>query len=571
MKTKRSLNVQQKLYLFPAIIIGVMFIAWGWYSEVSQGKESENAFRGQLSVLAHTSTFMSHGSAEQLAEEKGWNFHRILVDAETDTTSFGKCEQRAMATLKTDAAMKSYEEKIPTDSAQLLAVFVPARIQSECYTCHNESGVDIFGGKKEGELVAVFGVSGSLAAVEAHQAEIFYLTVVICIVCVVVTIVVIRTTSHTIVVGPVKELSLQSEKISTGDLRSMVTPHLEKKMVSRDEIGTLSRSYKTMLDSLRSLILRLMDSANSVASASQQISSTSEEIAAGTIQQSSQVEEVSTMIEEMSNSIYKNSQNAVETAETARKASQSAAGGERLVRQTIEGMKRIAVVTRDSAKTVNTLEHSSEQISEIISVIDSIADQTTLLALNAAIEAARAGEQGRGFAVVAGEVQKLADRTTSATKEISDMIKKIQTDTREAVRSMNEGTREVEKGIELAEQAGTALTEIKTTSEQMNTMIGRIADASKDQSVNAEQMTKNVVSITNMTSQTSTGVQQIALALEELSNLTTTLQDIVNNFTLDGQEKDIHNSSEYTQQPSGKRTIALQEENSFSDREYEQV
>ena len=117
------------------------------------------------------------------------------------------------------------------------------------------------------------------------------------------------------------------------------------------------------------------------------------------------------------------------------------------------------------------------------------------------------------------------------------MIKKIQSDTREAVRSMDEGTREVEKGIQLAEQAGTALTEIMNTSEQMSTMIGQIADASKDQAVNAEQMTKNVVSITNMTTQTATGVQQIALSLEELNNLTITLQTIVNNFVLDGQER----------------------------------
>ncbi|MBP6671670.1 MAG: methyl-accepting chemotaxis protein [Bacteroidetes bacterium] len=537
MKTTRALNVQQKLFLFPALIIGVMFVSWGWYSEVNQGIESENAFRGQLSVLALTSTFMSHGSAELLAQEKGWEFHRVIVNADADTTSFGRIEQRALKALSADASLKNYEEKIPTDSAQMLAIFVPARIQSDCYTCHSESGVDIFDGKKEGELVAVFGVAGSLNQVEAHQAEILYLTAAICIVCVVVTIVVIRMTSGRVVVGPVKELSLQSEKVATGDLRSMVTPYLERSMVSQDEIGSLSRAYKTMLDSLRSLVLRLVDSANSVASASQQISSTSEEIAAGTFQQSSQVGEVATMIEEMSNSIHENSQNAVQTADTARKASQSAAGGEQLVRQTIEGMKRIAVVTRDSARTVKTLEHSSEQISEIISVIDGIADQTTLLALNAAIEAARAGEQGRGFAVVAGEVQKLADRTTSATKEISDMIKKIQSDTRDAVRSMDEGTREVEKGIQLAEQAGTALTEIKTTSEQMSTMIGQIADVSKDQSVNAEQMTKNVVSITNMTSQTATGVQQIALSLEELNNLTITLQSIVNNFVLDGQER----------------------------------
>jgi hypothetical protein len=144
MKTLRNLNVQQKLFLIPAIIIGVMFIAWGWYSEVNQGIESENAFRGQLSVLAHTSTFMSHGSAELLAEEKGWEFHRVLVDADVDTSEFGRVEQRALTSLRTNTGMKYYEEKFPTDSAHVLAVFVPARIQSDCFTCHGESGIDIF-------------------------------------------------------------------------------------------------------------------------------------------------------------------------------------------------------------------------------------------------------------------------------------------------------------------------------------------------------------------------------------------------------------------------------------------
>lgn len=121
MKTTRALNVQQKLFLFPALIIGVMFVSWGWYSEVNQGIESENAFRGQLSVLALTSTFMSHGSAELLAQEKGWEFHGVIVNADAEVTrSFGRIEQRALKALSADASLKNYEEKIPTDSAQML-------------------------------------------------------------------------------------------------------------------------------------------------------------------------------------------------------------------------------------------------------------------------------------------------------------------------------------------------------------------------------------------------------------------------------------------------------------------
>lgn len=541
-KVKYTLNVQQKLFLIPAAIIGVMFAAWGLYSAHIQAKESEDAFRGQLTLLAHTSTFMQHGSAEELATEKGWTFHRVLADVETDTTPEGRMEAKALAELKKDAGLKTFESRIATDSSDLLAVYVPARIQSLCFTCHNPTGIDIFSDKKEGDLVAVFGVTGSLAEVEAHKAQVALLTAVIGVLCIVVTVLIIGATSRKVIVGPVRDLMIQSQKVSTGDLRQLHTPHLDGKMSNPDEIGALSRAYKTMIDSLRALILRLKDSSNSVSSAAHQISTTSEEMAAGTFEQTTHVSEVSNSISEISESIRENSDNAARAAGTAAIAREASVKGEELVRRTIDGMKRISVATQQSAVTVNSLERSSTQISEIIAVIDGIADQTNLLALNAAIEAARAGEQGRGFAVVAAEVQKLADRTTSATKEIADMITKIQTDTRSAVQSMNEGAREVENGIQLAEQAGTALQEIRTTSETMSDMMQQIARASRDQSTNAEQVTASVGSITNMTEQTSTAIQQISQSLEELNTLTVTLQGIVNNFTLDEGEAYIASS-----------------------------
>jgi len=198
----------------------------------------------------------------------------------------------------------------------------------------------------------------------------------------------------------------------------------------------------------------------------------------------------------------------------------------------VAGIKRIADVVNQSAGTVRALGKSSDQIGEIIGVIDDIADQTNLLALNAAIEAARAGEQGRGFAVVADEVRKLAERTTRATKEIASMIKTIQSETTLAVQSMEQGTQEVENGFRLADKAAASLQGIVDTSEKVTDMIAQIATASKEQSAASEQISRNVEAISTVTGETAANIQHIARAAEDLNKLTTALQDLVGQFQL---------------------------------------
>ncbi|HTY38096.1 MAG TPA: methyl-accepting chemotaxis protein, partial [Bacteroidota bacterium] len=227
-----------------------------------------------------------------------------------------------------------------------------------------------------------------------------------------------------------------------------------------------------------------------------------------------------------------NSRNASQAAETAKKARRAAEQGGIVVRESVDGMQRIAEVVRKSALTVKDLGKSSDQIGEIISVIDDIADQTNLLALNAAIEAARAGEQGRGFAVVADEVRKLAERTTKATKEIAQMIRQIQTDTHGAVSAMDAGTREVESGIELADRAAQSLNEIVGISQTVTDMIMQIAAASEQQSSASEEISKNVEAISAVTNETASGTQQIARAAEDLNRLTENLQHLVGQFNL---------------------------------------
>ncbi|WP_337865714.1 methyl-accepting chemotaxis protein [Ignavibacterium sp.] len=317
------------------------------------------------------------------------------------------------------------------------------------------------------------------------------------------------------------------KKISAGDL----TVRLTKEYKGDHQL--IKTSINQVTDSLSTAITQVTEAVESTASAANQILSSTEEMASGAQEQSQQTSEVANAVEEMAKTIIETTRNTVAAAEASKNAGEVARDGGIVVLETIEGMKRIADVVKKSADTVIQLGKNSDQIGEIIQVIEDIADQTNLLALNAAIEAARAGEQGRGFAVVADEVRKLAERTTKATKEIAAMIKQIQKDTKWAVEAMNEGKTEVEKGKEKAEQAGRSLEKIIVESERVVDIISQVAAASEQQSSASEQISKSLESISNVTHQSAAGIQQIAHAAEELNNLTLNLQNLVSAFKIE--------------------------------------
>ncbi len=319
----------------------------------------------------------------------------------------------------------------------------------------------------------------------------------------------------------------EMNKFAEGDLSVQMDVQTE------DEIGKLYKGFNIAVANTHKIIFSVFEAVQATASASNEISASTEEMAAGAQEQTSQTAEVASAIEEMTKTIMETTKNSASASETAKNSGAIAKEGGKVVAETIQGMIRIADVVNKSAETVKTLGKSSDQIGEIIQVIDDIADQTNLLALNAAIEAARAGEQGRGFAVVADEVRKLAERTTKATKEIASMIKQIQKDTKGAVASMEEGTKEVENGKHLADKAGESLKQIIKGAEEVVDMSTQVAAASEEQSSAAEQISKNVEAISYVTQERASGIQQIARASEDLNRLTVNLQDLISRFKIE--------------------------------------
>jgi methyl-accepting chemotaxis protein len=319
-----------------------------------------------------------------------------------------------------------------------------------------------------------------------------------------------------------KSLAGAAERIAANDLTVQVTPKGDK--------DVLGNAFKTMTTNLTAMIRQVTDNSTQLVSAATEIASSSEQMARGSQEQTGQTAQVSSAVEEMTATIVESSRNAGEAANQAKEAANAARAGNQVVSQTIEGMNRIAQVVQESANTVQELAKSSDKIGEIIGVIDDIADQTNLLALNAAIEAARAGEQGRGFAVVADEVRKLAERTGKATKEITDMIKGIQSDTKGAVAGMEQGINEVQQGRELADKAGESLTAIATYSQKVMDMIQQIATAAEEQSAASEEIARSVEGIAKVTKENATGVEQSAAAAEQLNRQAEGLQKMVSRF-----------------------------------------
>ena len=313
--------------------------------------------------------------------------------------------------------------------------------------------------------------------------------------------------------------------LADGDLTAEAT-------VTEDFTGAIADSINFTIDQLRELVGTINATAVQVAAAAQETQSTAMHLAEASEHQAQEIAGASAAINEMAVSIDQVSANAAESSAVAERSVSIANKGNEVVHNTITGMDSIREQIQDTSKRIKRLGESSQEIGDIVSLINDIADQTNILALNAAIQASMAGDAGRGFAVVADEVQRLAERSSSATKQIEALVKTIQADTNEAVISMEQTTTEVVRGARLAQDAGVALEEIEKVSKSLAALIQNISNAARQQASSAGHISSTMNVIQEITSQTSAGTTATAQSIGNLAKMASEMRESVSGFTL---------------------------------------
>jgi methyl-accepting chemotaxis protein len=354
---------------------------------------------------------------------------------------------------------------------------------------------------------------------------------------------------------PIKSIASAAKAIAAGDLQEKTITFLPN-----NEIGDMSQSVNLMVDNLRQIIIQVTKASEEVATASQQLNTTTEqssenaahvvsavtEVSAGSLNQAQEIEKTAITITNMVDAVHHIAATTNEAFAKSRNASQVATAGEIVANDAIVQMEAINQSVSLSAEVVDKLGTSSRQISEIITVISGIAEQTNLLALNAAIEAARAGEQGRGFAVVASEVRKLAEQSQVAAYKIAEIIQEVQEETNTVIHTMKTGTREASKGISIIKQTGKSFKDIVAVVEELEHQIQIISNATGRLSTSGEQIMTSVDTIKNLAisaaantqtisasaEEQSASMQEISSSSEALSVMSQNLHTLVNRFKL---------------------------------------
>ena len=313
--------------------------------------------------------------------------------------------------------------------------------------------------------------------------------------------------------------------LAAGDLTVATT-------VNEDFTGAIADSINVTVESLRGLVKTINGTSRQLSSSVHETEQIASQLSEASKQQSHEISVAGASIGEMSESMDGVSTEANESSKVAMRSVEIAKKGGEAVKRTMDGMDTIREHIQETSKRIKRLGESSQEIGDIVELINDIAEQTNILALNASIQAAMAGEAGRGFAVVADEVQRLAERSANATKQIDALVKTIQADTHEAVISMEKSTSGVVNGAQIAEDAGKALEEIESVSDQLAGMIQNISGSARQQANAATQLATSMNSIQEMTIQAGTGTEQTSRSIGNLSRLAQDLDTSVAGFKL---------------------------------------
>jgi len=328
--------------------------------------------------------------------------------------------------------------------------------------------------------------------------------------------------------GKRAELIVQGlHAMSEGDLTHKVS------ISGKDEFAWMCWEYSEARKGFMNLVKEMLGSSVQLAAAAEELSAITEQANNGVMRQQGEIEQVATAMNEMSATVSEVSKNAANAASAATDADDRAKDGSDVVNTTVETINNLATEVERTSEVIENLKGDSLSIGAVLDVIRDIAEQTNLLALNAAIEAARAGEQGRGFAVVADEVRTLASRTQQSTREINDMIEKLQNGANQAVSVMEAGRTKAVESVDQAAKAGEALQAITGVVDNIKSMNMQIASAAEEQSATAEEINRNIVNISEVAQETAAGSQQTASASDELARLASDLQGHVVKFKIE--------------------------------------
>jgi twitching motility protein PilJ len=315
------------------------------------------------------------------------------------------------------------------------------------------------------------------------------------------------------------------QQVAEGDLTQQAT-------VTEDITGAIADSVNFTVEELRTLVAQVQGTVQRVTETTDQIDATSTELMAASGEQLREIRDTGESVLQMAQRIGDVSGQAQQSAEVARHSLQAADSGLRAVQDAIGGMQTIREQIQDTSKRIKRLGESSQEIGEITELISDITEQTNVLALNAAIQAASAGEAGRGFSVVAEEVQRLAERSADATRQIAALVRTIQTDTQDAVGAMERSTQKVVEGAKLSDAAGSALNDIDRVSRRLAELIEAISAQALKEAESANVVASNIQHIFAVTEQTGDGTRSTALLVRELSKAAEELQQSVSRFKI---------------------------------------
>ena len=315
------------------------------------------------------------------------------------------------------------------------------------------------------------------------------------------------------------------QTVAEGDLTQEAT-------VTEDITGAIADSVNYTVEELRQLVGNVQNTATRVAQTTAQVESTSTELLAASTEQLREIRETGQSVLDMASRINEVSAQAQESSQVARQSLTAAESGLQAVQNAIGGMNSIRDQIQETSKRIKRLGESSQEIGEITELISDITEQTNVLALNAAIQAASAGEAGRGFSVVAEEVQRLAERSADATRQISALVKAIQTDTQDAVAAMERSTQGVVEGAKLSDNAGTALSEIDRVSRRLADLIEQISNSASREAESANVVAGNIQHIFAVTEQTGEGTRSTAQQVRDLSRMAEELRQSVSRFKI---------------------------------------